>query len=535
MKRVSKAVGIFMLYLSMILILNSTGNTQVPRRGGDLMFHPMSIPPHFNSAIQSGWPVMVTGAQLFASLVEFDDKWQPVPYLANSWKISDDNLKYTFHLVESATFHDGKPITSEDIAFSFKTVKENHPFGRAMFDSVDRVETPTPHTAVFVLKKPNSAMMISLSPVLMPVIPKHIYSTGPIRTHPANLRPIGSGPFRFGDYKQGDYYILERYEKYFRPGLPYLDRIIGKAPKDPSAVEVAIRQGDFHYVPRSAGMRLQNIARLKNINHLAVTDRGYEAFGPLNFLQFNLRKPLFKDVRVRRAIAHAIDKDFIAQKLHQGLSVKATGPIPQSSPFYTTDVRKYDFDLGKANKLLDEAGHPRGAGGVRFSSTLDWYPGDLDHQQMLAEYLKPALGKIGIDIELRPPPDMGTYAKRIKSWEYDLAMSGIGLYGDPVIGVHRSYLCENITPVLYTNDSGYCNPKLDEIMAKAGSEMDFTKRKILYAEFQKILTEDLPLIWTNEIHFFTVYHKELHGVPMGIWGAMAPWDKMYWKEGKPPK
>lgn len=525
------------LFSLLVLILSTFGlaHAQAPQKGGDLVFCPLNLPSHFNSAIQSGTSVMLPGAQLFASLLEFDDKWQPVPYLAKSWKISDDRLTYSFHLVENATFHDGKPITSQDVAFSFEILKNNHPFGVSMFAAVDRVETPDPHTAVFKLSKPHPALLLSLSPVLLPIIPKHVYSTAPIRTHPANLKPIGSGPFKFVEYKPGDYFIFDRYEKFFRPGKPYLDRIIGKGAKDANAVEIAFRQGDFHYAAFSGRLRLQNITRLKKVDELVVTDRGYDAVGPISYLEFNLRKSAFKDIRVRQAIAHAIDKDFIAQKLHLGLSVKATGPIVHSFPFYTPDVRTYDFNLEKANRLLDESGYPRKAGGLRFSATLDWYPGDLDNQQMIAEYLKAALAKIGIDAQLRPPPDFGTWASRVTSWDYDLTVSGIYSYADPVIGVHRLYLCSNIKHVIYTNTGGYCNPKVDEILDKASTETDFNKRKALYAEFQKRLTEDLPLIWTHENPYFTIYNKDLRDVPLGIWGAMAPWDKMYWKEGKAPK
>ena len=533
--RENKSLILFGVAILLLLTASTSFSAETPRKGGTLNYCILGIPAHFNSAIQSGSSFMIPGAQLFASLLDFDDKWQPVSYLAKSWKISEDGLKYTFQLVENATFHDGKPITAADVAFSFETVKKNHPFGPGMFAAVDRVETPSPHTAVFILSKPHPALLLALSPVLMPVIPKHVYSTGPIRTHPANLKPIGSGPFKFAEYKQGDYFIFERYEKYFRPWASYLDRIIARTVKDPNASEIAFRQGDFHYGNLNAQMRLQNIDRLKKVGHLVVTDRGYDALGPIDYLEFNLRKAPFNDIRVRRAIAHAIDKDFIVQKLHMGLSVKATGPIVHSFPFYTADVRKYDFDLQKANNLLDEAGYPRKTGGMRFSATLDWYPGDLDNQQMLAEYLKPALGKIGIDIQLRPPPDFATWANRITSWEHDLTMSAIYSYGDPVIGVHRLYLCENIKRIAWANTAGYCNPKVDEILGKAGTEVDLNKRKAYYAEFQKILTEELPLIWTHELPYFTIYHRDLQGVPMGIWGPYSPWDKMWWKEGKAPK
>lgn len=523
-------------------LLLSTAFTSIlaetPKKGGDLRGVGTQYPVHFNSAIQSGIASMQPGGQIFSSLVDFDDKWQPVPNLAKSWEISKDSLTYTFRLFDNATFHDGKPVTSEDVAFSLNTVKKNHPFGVAMFAAVDRVETPDRYTAVFKLRNPHPALLLALSPPLMPVIPKHIYNEeqhGPIRQNPANLKPIGSGPFKFAESKPGEYYILERNEKYFRPGVPYLDRMIVRTIQDPNAAMIALQQGEFHQASFSAGIRLKDLSRLKKVDHLVITAKGYEAIGPINYLEFNLRKKPFNDIRVRQAIAHTIDQNFIVQTLHHGFTEGLTGPLHKASPFYFGDVRKYELNLEKANKLLDEAGYPRKSDGLRFSATLDWYPGSYDNQQLIAEYLKPQLRKVGIDAQLRPPPDFGTWVKRVSSWEYDLTVNAYFSYGDPVIGVHRIYLCENIKNIIWTNTQGWCNQKADEMLKQAAIETDLNKRKVLYAEFQKIVAEDVPLVYTHEQPHFTIHHKDLRNVVPGIWGVLSPMNNIYWKDGREPK
>ena len=157
---------------------------------------------------------------------------------------------------------------------------------------------------------------------------------------------------------------------------------------------------------------------------MVVTSRGYEAIAPIYFLEFNLRKDIFKDVRVRQAIAYALDRDFITGKLH------------------------------------------------------------------------------------KPPADFVSWYKHVAGWQHDMTMNNIYSWGDPMIGVHRLYRCDNQKHVVWTNTSGYCNTKLDEIMEKASTETDVAARKALYAEFQQILTEELPLIWTHEAPYQTVYHKE---------------------------
>lgn len=525
------------LFVAAIMVAN-IAYAETPKRGGDLVAGYGQFPRHFNHAIQSGAATATPGTQIFASLVEIDENFQPIPYLAKSWEVSDDGLTYTFHLVEGATFHDGKPITSEDVAFSFETVKKNHSFGPSMLGPVDRVETPDSQTAVFKLSKPHPAFFMVVSPPLLPILPKHVYNEkdhGPIRKNPANVKPIGSGPFKLAEFKPGDYFILERYDGFFRPGQPYLDRYIGRRIKDPSANFIALKKGDFHFGMFNSGIRLKQIESLKKMDHLVVSPKGYEAIAPIYFLEFNLRNPKFKDVRVRQAIAHAIDQDFITKKLHYGYSKTATGPLNSSLPFYSDQVKKYPLDLEKANKLLDEAGFPRKKDGIRFSATIHWYPGEPDSMDTIAQYLKPQLKKIGIDLQLRPPADFMSWYKTVAGWQHDMTMSNIFSYADPMIGVHRLYLCDNQKHVVWTNTSGYCNPKLEEIMKKAAVEKDPAKRKELYVQFQQILTEDLPLIWTHEAPYQSIYHKDLRNAVTSVWGSMSPSDKVYWKDGHAPE
>ena len=191
--------------------------------------------------------------------------------------------------------------------------------------------------------------------------------------------------------------------------------------------------------------------------------------------------------------------------------------------------------LEKANQLLDEAGFPRKENGMRFSATISWYPSSPDNMVVMGEYLKSQLRKIGLDLELRPPADFGTWIKWVSGWEYDLTMNAIYSYGDPMVGVHRLYRCDNIKHVVWTNTAGYCNPELDDIMEKASIETDTAKRMDLYAKFQQILTKDLALVWTHEGTFSTLYHKDLRGVVGSIWGSMSPMDGIYWKDGHHPK
>lgn len=498
-----------------------------PQKGGQLrIVHSKVI--NLNPAIQSGIATMIPGAQLFAGLVEYDADWKPHPYLATEWETSKDSLKHTFHLRHDATFHDGKPVTSEDVAFSLFTVKNNHPFGPAMFGAVEAVDTPDKHTAVIRVKHPVPSLLISTSSVLLPVIPKHVYDQGPIRKNPANLKPVGSGPFKLKEYNAAQYVILERFDGYFRHGRPYLDELLFEFMDDPTAIMLAVMRGQLDYYPYLA--QIQNMTQFTHSPGLKVTQKGYAAIGPLNWLAFNTRVKPLSDVRVRQAIAYAIDKEFILKKLFQGHAKDATGPIAPGGPYYDPDVPRYHYDLAKAESLLDAAGLKKGANGKRFSLTLDWNPEGGNEQGFLpAQYLKSQLPKIGIDVALRASPDFPTWARRIANWDFQVTMDQVFNYPDPVIGVQRTYMCGNIRKgVIWSNTQGFCNSKVDDLFQQAAAEPDLAKRKALYGKVQVMLAQDLPVYWINEIPYTTVYKDKLANPPETIWGAMAPFDQVHW-------
>jgi peptide/nickel transport system substrate-binding protein len=228
---------------------------------------------------------------------------------------------------------------------------------------------------------------------------------------------------------------------------------------------------------------------------------------------------------VRQAIAFAIDRDFIVNQLHRGVTRVATGPIAPGSPFYTDKVERYKVDLARAEKLLDAAGLKRGAGGTRFALQLDYLPGSPDNAQTIAEYLRPQLKKIGIEVTVRASPDFPTWARRISGYDFDATMDGAFNYGDPVIGVHRTWLSANIRPgVIWSNTQNYVNPRVDALLADATLERDPAKRRKLYAEFQKLVVDDAPVVFTHVWALGHAARADLQDVPTSIWAPIVPYD-----------
>jgi peptide/nickel transport system substrate-binding protein len=470
--------------------------------------------------VQSGIATMMPGAQIFATPMGIGDDWKPVPMLAESWMVSEDARSITLRLRRDAVFHDGRPITSEDVQFSVEQVRDHHPF-RSMFAPVNAVTLPDKHTAVIRLAEPHPALALAMTTVFLPILPRHVYGDGtPLPTHPRNAQNVvGSGPFRVAEFKPGEHLILERFDRFFMKDRPMLDRLIVREYKDSSSLLLAFERGEVDVNISLSDPR--DIDRARKVPGATVVSDSAQGIGPLVWLAFNTKHPQLQDKRVRQAISYAIDREFITKTLFAGLHKRATGPISSASPFYTAEVERYDLNLQKAAQLLDAAGLKPGADGIRTKLTLDVAPGTAD-QRTISEYLRPALAKVGIDVTLRVSPDFPTWARRVSSFGFDMTTDSVWNWGDPVIGVHRTYQASNIREgVIWSNTQQYANPKVDELMAAAAKERDPAKRKALYRDFQKLVVDDCPIAFLIEPNYAVGYRRTT-SAKASVWGLMSP-------------
>lgn len=506
----------------------SLAATDAPTRGGTLVIGSTQALRHVNGAVQSGIATAVPSTQIFASPLRFDDKWNAQPYLAEKWSLAADGKSLTLNLRKGAVFHDGKPITSEDVAFSIMAIKANHPF-TTMMGPVEKVETPDPHTAIIRMSAPHPAIVLAMSPALCPILPKHIYGDGTdLKVHPRNTTDVvGSGPFRLTEFKAGQRLVLERFDKFFLAGKPYLDKIIVNINPDSNSLLLGLERGEIQMIPYATNStELKRVAANPALN---LTNKGFDGIGAINWLAFNTAKKPLNDVSVRKAIALTIDKKFISKALHGGFSQPADGPIVASSPFAIPDLITYPLDLKKAADMLDAAGYKAGADGTRFKLTIDYLPGQDEQQKNVAEYIRAQLKKVGVMVDVRASADFPSWAKRMATHDFDLSMDVVFNWGDPIIGVHRTYLSTNIRPIVWTNTQSYNNPKVDELLNTAGGLLDPTKRKAYYATFQKIVTDELPIHFINNTPYHTASSKKVMNVPTTVWGPASPFDEVYLK------
>lgn len=486
-------------------------------KGGVLVLGTTQKPRHLNSAVQSGIATMAPAAQLFASPLRMGPDWKPQPYLAEKFELSADNRSVALTLRKDAVFHDGRPITSEDIKFSIETVRDHHPF-KSMYAPVNAVTLDGPLRAVVRLAEPHPALLLAMSTSLTPIIPKHIFGDGTDpKVHPRNANPVGSGPFRLVEFKPGEHTILERFDRFFLKGAPKLERIIFKEYKDPASLLLAFEKGEIDAHPGLMDPR--EIERARKIPGVQLIDGAAPAIGPLVWLAFNTKSPKLADKRVRQAVHFAIDKKVLVDTLLGGVHKRSTGPIAAGSPFYAPDVERFDLNLAKATQLLDAAGLKPGANGTRLTLDIDAIPGNPD-LKTAQEYIKPSLAKVGIEVNIRQSPDFPTWARRVAGGQFEMTLDSVWNWGDPVIGVHRTWLSSNIRPgVIWSNTQAYSNPRVDELLAAAGREMDTPKRKALYREMQKLVVDDCPVAFLYEMSFREGYLAKVQQPPRGIWGV----------------
>ncbi len=493
------------------LLLASMGRAraEAPVKGGTLRFlvdpEPTSLVP---IADTTGSNVMLS-CKITEGLYGYNPDFSLRPQLALSHTITPDGKEITFKLRPGVKWHDGQSFTAADVVYSLSTLKTAHPRGRATYANVDDFGSTDDLTVVLKLKEPAPYLLNALAGQESPIVPKHIYDGSDPTMNPHNRAPIGTGPFVFKEWERASHMMFERNPNYWDPGKPYLDRIIVRFIPDAAARAIAFETGEVDLggdYPVSFG----DLARLKANPAVGVETAGY-GYGPnISAIEFNLDNPYFAKLPVRQAVAHAVDKNVILQNVFYGFGQIATGPIHQAlTKFYTADVPHYDFDIAKANKLLDDAGLPRNASGARFAVTHDPLPiGDMHIQT--GEYIRQALAKVGIQVTLRNQ-DMPTYIKRVYADRaFDFVNNTMTNSPDPTLGVQRFFWSKNFKPgVPFSNAAHYANPEVDRLLEAAQIETDETKRVQEFHDFQRIIAHDIPDYNTIAVLTFTLYNPKV--------------------------
>ncbi|MEP7200017.1 MAG: ABC transporter substrate-binding protein [Chloroflexota bacterium] len=486
------------------------------RRGGTIVVGVTADPGQFNTGITTAGGTHAVADSLYNGLLQFNDKLDPQPSLAESWTISPDGKAYTFNLAKGVQWHDGKPFTSADVKFTFEEIllKFHARTSAGLTPVLDGIDTPDANTVVFRFKQPYAPLLRRLDVVEAPILPKHIYEGADVQKNPANNQPIGTGAFKFKEYVKGDHATFVRNENYFQKGLPYPDQVIFKIIPQSTTAAAALESGEIDYLGGVSGPDLPRLQGNKDIV-LIKAPAGPGGSFCIETLIFNMRQAPFDKLEVRQAFAYGINRQQLLEQVAFNQGRIATGPIASSMSWaYNPNVMKYAFDQNKAGELLDKAGYPKGADGKRLKVVFVHATGFAK----TAEVVRENMGRVGVEVELATLEVNAANERMFTKNDFDI---GIGSYcngPDPEIGVTRAYVSSNIkVGVPFSNGAAYKNARVDELFNLAAATVDVAQRVKYYAEIQDILVKEVPYWWTVESEGFRAYRKEVHD--LRVWAG----------------
>lgn len=455
----------------------------------------------------------------------FDDKGNPVPSLcvevptrANGL-ISRDGKSLTFKLRRGVVWHDGAPFTSADVAFTVKTILDpkTNVLTRTGWDLIQRVDTPDKYTAIFRLKQPYAAFVNRyFTPVDNPaILPKHLLEGRDVNHAAYNSLPVGLGPFRYVRWSRGNEVVMEAFPRWWG-GAPRLKRVIFKVIPDANTMETALRTHDIDAYVRVPNNQYERVAEIPGTKSLAFDTNSY------GHIDFNVKSPVLADVRVRRALAHAIDIRTMWAKVDHHSGFLACTPISHSNWAYDAHAPCYPFDLAEASRELDAAGWKMGADGLRhkdgralrFNFAGNTGNPGLDSRVLMIQQWFKQIGA-GLDYFRYPTEKLfASYAAGgiVATRHYDIASYAWSLGPDP--DLTNLVACTNISPA-GQNYMGYCNPQVDAALAGALTNYDPGARKADYIRVQEILARDVPFVVLSQRTEHMTYNDDFKNIKPG--------------------
>lgn len=493
MKRILASVLVSLVALGGVV----GGAVADPVRGGRANVVIQPEPPSLMLGLFQNTPTQMVAGNIYEGLLRYDTKLNAMPSLARSWTVSEDGLTYTFSLQEGVKWHDGKPFTAADVVFSADVfLRERHPRFRAVLAHVEAITAPDDNTVVFKLKSAFGPFLNAFEVGSMPIVPKHIYEGTDFNANPANNRPIGTGPFKFAEWVKGSYIKLVRNEEYWDKGKPYLDEVYWHVIPDAASRAVAFETGKVDILPGGA-IENFDVPRVSALDNTCITEAGWEFFGPQSWVWLNNRRGPTASKEFRQALMYAIDRDFIRDALWNGIGKVSTGPFAQSTKYYDGSIAPYSYDPKKARELVAASGYK--------GEVLNFVPMPYGETwQRVAEVIRQNLADVGVNVEL-VATDVAGWNKRLSDWDFDLATTYLYQYGDPALGVSRTYVSDNIAKGSpWNNVEGYANPEVDALFGKGAGTIDQGQRSAAYTEVQKKLVEDVPVAWLLDMSFPTI-------------------------------
>jgi peptide/nickel transport system substrate-binding protein len=523
--------------LAGVLLLTLAACT-TPRAPDTLIVAQQREPMSLNAALENGASSTEWGLLLFSYMVKFDDRGKlvgdmasEVPTLQNGG-ISADGLTVTYHLRKGLRFADGQPLTARDCAYSINAINDraNNVQSRFGYDDIASADAPNAATCVLHLKRPFAPLLtVVLSPQGFPILPAHLLAKLPnFNAIPFNSQPVGAGPYRVVTWKRADSVVMEPNPYYYR-GAPKIKHLVVRFVPDSNTAMNLLKthEADAYFNDLS----FADYPTLQGIPDMHVTKTPVNAVGAIIF---NTQDPITGDVRVRQALATAIDvKSLVAKSTRGALDSHAAG---KGLFIWAYDPKAYPdmpYDPARARGLLDAAGWKVGSDGFRYKDgkrldVLFIIQAATPVDQIIGGDVASYERAVGANVSLKQfnvtqfvaPVNLGG---PVYSGKFQMALYPFVNGDDP--DTTDQFACANVPPNGY-NKSRICDSQIDSLLRQGQATFDLTQRKAIYAQLERRLYELLPILLIYQTRQLNTFSTRVHGQTTSLSGAW--WNAGAW-------
>ncbi|PJG83557.1 ABC transporter substrate-binding protein [Caviibacterium pharyngocola] len=515
------------LSLTALALLTSSMAFGAPKT---LVYCSEASPSYLNPQLVSdGASIDAGGQQIFNRLTNFENGGTKViPSLAESWEISDDGKVYTFHLRKGVKFHSNKAfkpsrdLNADDVLFSInRQLDTNHPYhkvsggnyeyfiGMDMPNIIDKVEKTDDYTVKFTLKVPNAPFLANLAMDFASIFSAE-YAEQMLKAgtpDKVDNEPIGTGPFEFVSYQKDSTLRYKAFEDYWEGKAP-IDRLVFSITPDASVRYAKLQKGECHVMPYPNPADIEKMKADDSVNLLN------EAGLNIGYLNFNVQKKPFDNVKVRQALSYAVNKEAILAAVYQGAGQVAKNPIPPTMWSYNNAIQDYEYNPEKAKALLKEAGFENG-----FETDIWAMPVSRPYNpnaRRMAELIQADWEKVGVKSKI-VSYEWGEYLKRMRNGDHQTGLMGwTGDNGDPDNFLNTLLSCASV--VQGSNYAKFCNADFDKLVVTASQISDQAERTKLYEQAQQVFKEQAPWITIAHSTTYIPVRKEVKNYVINPFG-----------------
>jgi peptide/nickel transport system substrate-binding protein len=517
MPKIKKPITIFLfLFFSPVIFFFGCADKKPPPSGKSLTVgiesNPTSLDPRMAVDAISSQIMQV----IFNGLVKKDENSRLVPDLANKWEMPDEQT-YIFHLRENVSFHNNKILSAEDVKYTFESIRDpalKSPKKESL-EKIDSIEVLDPHTIKFHLYEPFAPFLVNMTIGIVP------QDAAVEMGEDFGVHPVGTGPFKFESWMQDHEVKLVAWKGCFSDP-PRLDELFFKIIPEDTVRVLELEKGSVQLIQNLIPADL--LHRLEGKDNLKIIKKPGSTYA---YLGFNMEDPILKNPAVRKAIAHAIDRESIIKHILGSLARPARGMLAPANWAYEAEVDAYDYDPEQSKQLLDKAGFvDPDQDGPAPRMKLVYKTSQNEQSRRVAEVIQQQLAKVGIEITIKSY-EWGTFFSDIRSGNFQLyTLKWVGVT-DPDIFYYVFH--SSSIPPDGANRGRYRRAQVDRLLEEGRRVLDIEKRKEIYSAVQKFLARDLPYVSLWHQENVVAMQKDLKGFVLYPAGDLYSLQQVYFE------